>query len=60
MPQKGAIFVMEMTGKEGRRGTSWDGGVGGGSNGDKSISLLWQMSSEESTKDAKNWKNVCV
>jgi hypothetical protein len=23
-------------------------------------SLLWQMSPEESTKDAKNWKNRCV
>jgi hypothetical protein len=56
---KSAVFDLEKTGKGGGRGTSWDGGMGGVAIM-TNPSLLWQMSPEESTKDAKNRKNRCV
>jgi hypothetical protein len=54
------VFDLEMTG-EGRERDfmGWRGGRGGAAIM-TNPSLLWQMSSEESNKDAKNWKNRCV
>ncbi len=47
---------MEITGEEGEEGLHGMEGWGGLTMMTNS-SLMWQMSPEESTKDAKNWKN---
>jgi hypothetical protein len=52
MHQKGAVFDLEKTGKGGEEGLHGMEGQGGPAMM-TNPSLLWQMSLEESTKDAK-------